>query len=126
MMRLNRRLFIVLFKVFLLTLPIAACYHSEESTFKITNQTNKKIENLSIQPDENLQHSISIAPRATIVFKTDLKYVAKEDGSYWMQFQWGDTTREINFGNYRNGYPIEHITKIIIKADTVIIIPVYK
>jgi len=112
-----------LYKIPLLTVLIAACHGTVESTFEITNQTNKKIENLSIQPDENLHHSISIAPQATIVFKTNMTYVSKEDGTYWLQFQWGDSTREINFGNYTNGYPVERITKIIIQSDTILILP---
>ena len=124
-MNFNNQKFCPLLPIILLTVWLSSCVAKVEAVFEITNSTNQTIQRLTIQPDANKNNHINIKPNSKLTLKTDMTKLPKIDGSYYLKYTYNDTAREMNFGYYSNGYPVESITKINIQPDTIIIQPQY-
>ncbi len=91
----------------------------DEVIFRITNQTPFGIDSLRVLPDRNIGNNyISLKPNETKDFFTEMGN-GGTDGAYQISYKIGDTIIKNHFGYYSNGIPMEKLTKIFIKPDTV-------
>jgi len=99
-----------------------SCNDKVKAEFTVANNTNRRIDSLSIEPNGNLTGKfIILEPNETVQYKADMTGSAKTDGSYQLSYKLNSSTFQRHFGYYSNGYPSEGVTKIDIQSDTVII-----
>ena len=102
------------------TLLICSCKSKRQARFEITNSTGHTIKNLTIQPDIDVNKYVDIEPNQKVIFKTSMTGMPKADGNYGLSFQGVDSFIDKTFGYFSNSLPLESITRIDIRPDTII------
>lgn len=88
--------------------------------FRIVNDLPYRIDSLVILPNKDLNKYISINPGEVKEYSCNMTGGAKVDGSYQLTFRANLKTRTEVFGYFTNGYPLEEMTTINIKPDTIL------
>ncbi len=88
--------------------------------FEIMNDLPYRIDSLVILPNKDLNKYISINPGEVKKYSCNMTGGAKVDGAYQLTFRANFKTRTEVFGYFTNGYPLEEMTTINIKSDTVL------
>ena len=107
---------------FITVSTLISCNNKEVAEFKITNNTDYKIDSLKIEPNiiETGKY-ISLKKGEEVKYKSDMTTIAKTDGAYQISFLINGKNKKQVFGYYTNGYPLEKITEIKIEKDTILI-----
>ena len=104
----------------LIILGLSSCDHRIKAKFEITNNSFQRIDSLVIEPNTDKANKyISIDPSITIKYITDMTDIVKSDGTYSLTYKMNNKIRNKIFGYYSNGNPLESLTTINIKTDTV-------
>jgi hypothetical protein len=112
--KLKKSIPILLFFLFI------SCDSKTIAEFKVTNNTNFKIDSLLIRPNVSLiEKYVSIKPNETYIYKADMTTIPKCDGSYLLSYKIKSKHFKEGFGYYTNGYPCESGTEIKIEFDTI-------
>jgi hypothetical protein len=100
-----------------------SCDDRVTAEFTITNSTLRRIDSLSIEPNQNLTGKyIHLDPNETVEYKIDMTGIAQVDGSYLLTYQSNGLHLLERFGYYTNGHPLESTTDIEIQIDSVYIV----
>jgi len=105
---------------------LLSCKNETIAKFEVVNTTKESIDSFYILPDNSKDNFIQVEPNAKISYNINMTDVPKVDGSYQLSFKSKTKAVFIPFGYYSNGYPMESITRIVIRPDTVLIKPEYK
>ena len=70
---------------------------------------------------------ISIEPNQIKEYIVDMTNIAESDGDYQLDYKFDTSSfSSMAFGYYTNGYPLEELTRITIKSDSVKFVPKFK
>jgi hypothetical protein len=115
-----------IFSIALFCLSILlSCKNKTIAKFEIANTTKEKIDSFYIIPDNYKGNFIQVEPNRKVFYNIDMTNLPTVDGGYRLSFKLKAKTVLIPFGYYSNGHPMESITRIIIRSDTVLIRPEY-
>jgi hypothetical protein len=94
--------------------------------FKITNESDFKIDSLCILPDSK-KKLIALKKGEHMNYEILMNKV-KSDGSYIIAFKNSETNETVSqeFGYYTNGYQIEDVINIRVLNDTILINSTFK
>jgi len=109
------------FSVFVILLLTSCLY--DNPRVRITNYTDSKFDSIKVFTSLHLPTIFyDIEPEKVATGKILFDKINQNDGSYsLLTFKNGKIDRQINFGYYSNGYPLDQKFKINIKNDTIII-----
>lgn len=108
---------------------LISCQSKIEAKFDITNESEFVIDSLNIKSSDHHQSAeyLQLKPGESKKYYMDMTDLPKTDGDYLLSYRlMGRKVQQKSFGYYTNGYPLEEVTKINIKSDTVIIDQVLK
>ncbi len=108
---------------------LTSCQYEIKAKFEITNRTDTVIDSINIKSNdhENISDYIKLEKDEIKIYFMDMTDLPKVDGDYLLTYKPQNTgvSQFERFGYFTNGYPLEDITRIIIKTDTVIIEQIY-
>lgn len=109
------------FLIVLLLVLLGSCQRNVKAQFEITNSASQPIDSVNITSFDHEKNSnfISLQPGQSQIYWFDMTNLPAVDGDYLLTYK-DSTTKSIRFGYFTNGAPLEKLTKIIIKQDTVI------
>lgn len=88
------------------------------AAFEITNQTNRSIDSVLIQPSGGKSGYLSLEPNATKRATINLKGFG--DGAYGVIYKLGNQHKSAVFGYFSNGSNLDLVHRVFIRPDTVI------
>jgi hypothetical protein len=116
--------------IILIVLFAAGCDNKIIAKFEITNQTEEQLDSVFVKTADNTQllDYISLKKNETKTYFLDMTNLPKVDGDYILSYNVtnDETSKQVRFGYYTNGYPEEEVTYLEIKTDTVVINQVFK
>lgn len=109
-------------------ISLTSCQDGIKAKFEITNQTKYRIDSIIIKSFDHSEtkNYLTLEPGETKIYLLDMTNISKVDGDYLLKYKNEKTGvyRE-RFGYFTNGYPLEDVTIIKIKKDSVIIDQVF-
>ncbi len=115
--------------ILLLVSSLISCQFENTAKFEISNLTDLNIDSINIKSSElePTEFYLNLKPGEKTLYNFDMSDLPKVDGDYLLSYKIDNGIKQYErFGYFTNGYPLEEITKIYIKKDTVIIDQVFK
>tara|TARA_B100000965_G_C19346804_1_gene649935 strand:- start:257 stop:604 length:348 start_codon:yes stop_codon:yes gene_type:complete len=103
---------------------LGSCQNEIIAKFEIKNMTNETIDSISIKSFDHQRNSefIQLKSGESKSYWLDMTKLPKVDGEYLLTFRRNMTNKELKrFGYFTNGYPLEEVTNIQFKKDTILI-----
>lgn len=108
-------------------LMLISCQNENKAKFEISNNSGNTIDSISIKSfDHNLNtHYLKLKHGESQTYFLDMKDIPQVDGDYLLSFRINNKVQKRRFGYFTNGSPLEQLTKIEIRKDTVIVNPFF-
>lgn len=112
--------------ILFVVVSFCSCQSNLKAKFEITNETKILIDSINIKTfDHNANPKwIKLKSGQNQLYWLEMTNLPKVDGDYLLTYR-DSILKTVRFGYFSNGFPLEKVTNIIIKKDTVIIDQIY-
>ena len=105
-------------------ISLISCDNRIKAKFEIINQTDYILDSINIKSFRHKANSnyLKLEPGESQIYWLDMTDLPKGDGEYLLTLKGNSgSIKRKQFGYYTNGYPLEEVTIIKIRKDTIII-----